>query len=152
MSKKANHSLSNKLISRFISNEEATKRKEDRIIESLSPEIGTLRLTYTMINKHIIDANASIRRLALLLGVDMEQMTNGDKVTIQGEYEDGTPCNVNFYRTTMRSDRRVSLSGIKKQAQSGDLLALSYKRNEQGDFILIINVTAAAHCRVTQVS
>jgi hypothetical protein len=61
MSKKANHSLSNKLISRFISNEEATKRKEDRIIESLSPEIGTLRLTYTMINKHIIDANASIR-------------------------------------------------------------------------------------------
>jgi hypothetical protein len=108
MSKKANHSLSNKLISRFISNEEATKRKEDRIIESLSPEIGTLRLTYTMINKHIIDANASIRRLALLLGVDMEEMTNGDKVTIEGQYQDGTPCNVNFYRTTMRSDRQAS--------------------------------------------
>jgi hypothetical protein len=152
MSKKANHSLSNKLISRFISNEEATKRKEDRIIESLSPEIGTLRLTYTMINKHIIDANASIRRLALLLGVDMEEMTNGDKVTIKGQYQDGTPCNVNFYRTTMRSDRRVSLSGIKKQAIAGDLLALSYKRNEQGDYILIINVTVAAHCRVTKVS
>jgi hypothetical protein len=152
MSKKANHSLSNKLISRFISNEEATKRKEDRIIESLSPEIGTLRLTYTMINKHIIDANASIRRLALLLGVDMEEMTNGDKVTIEGQYQDGTPCNVNFYRTTMRSDRRVSLSGIKKQAIAGDLLALSYKRNEQGDYILIINVTASAHWRVTQVN
>jgi hypothetical protein len=152
MSKKANHSLSNKLISRFISNEEATKRKEDRIIESLSPEIGTLRLTYTMINKHIIDANASIRRLALLLGVDMEEMTNGDKVTIEGQYQDGTPCNVNFYRTTRRSDRRVSLSGIKKQAIAGDLLALSYKRNEQGDYILIINVTASAHWRVTQVN
>jgi hypothetical protein len=132
MSKKANHSLSNKLISRFISNEEATKRKEDRIIESLSPEIGTLRLTYTMINKHIIDANASIRRLALLLGVDMEEMTNGDKVTIEGQYQDGTPCNVNFYRTTMRSDRRVSLSGIKKQAIAGDLLALSYIAKERG--------------------
>ena len=105
---------------------ERTERAENYIIKNLSPDVGTLRLTKTMIDKHIIDANASIRRLALLLGVDMEQMTNGDKVTIKGEYDDGTPCNVNFYRTRMRSDRRVSLSGIKKQAQSGDLLALSY--------------------------
>jgi len=79
-------------------------------------------------------------------------MTNGDKVTIEGQYDDGTPCRVNLYRTVMRSDRRVSISGIKKQAIAGDLLALSYKRNDEGDYILIINVTAAAHCRVTQVS
>jgi len=139
-------------MTKFISNEEATKRKENRIIESLSPDIGTLRLTKTMLDKHIIDANASIRRLALLLGHDMEAMTNGDKVTIEGQYDDGTPCRVNLYRTVMRSDRRVSISGIKKQAVAGDLLALSYKRNDEGDYILIINVTAAAHCRVTQVS
>lgn len=139
-------------MTKFISNEEATKRKENRIIESLSPDIGTLRLTKTMLDKHIIDANASIRRLALLLGHDMESMTNGDKVTIEGQYNDGTPCRVNLYRTVMRSDRRVSISGIKKQAVAGDLLALSYKRNDEGDYILIINVTAAAHCRVTQVS
>ena len=131
---------------------ERTERAENYIIKNLSPDVGTLRLTKTMIDKHIIDANASIRRLALLLGVDMEQMTNGDKVTIKGEYDDGTPCNVNFYRTRMRSDRRVSLSGIKKQAQSGDLLALSYKRNEQGDYILIINVTASASLFVTKQS
>ena len=129
-----------------------TEKREMAIVENLSPSVGTLRLTKTMLDKHIIDANASIRRLALWIGVDMEAMTNGDKVTIQGQYEDGTPCNVNFYRTTMRSDRRVRLSGIKKKAIAGDLLALSYKRNDQGDFILIINVTAAAHCRVTQVS
>ena len=139
-------------MNKFISNQEATKRKENRIIESLSPDIGTLRLTKTMLDKHIIDANASIRRLALLLGHDMESMTNGDKVTIEGQYDDGTPCRVNLYRTVMRSDRRVSISGIKKQAVAGDLLALSYKRNDEGDYILIINVTAAAHCRVTQVS
>ena len=139
-------------MTKFISNEEATKRKENRIIESLSPDIGTLRLTKTMLDKHIIDANASIRRLALLLGHDMESMINGDKVTIEGQYDDGTPCRVNLYRTVMRSDRRVSISGIKKQAVAGDLLALSYKRNDEGDYILIINVTAAAHCRVTQVS
>tara|TARA_R110002126_G_scaffold1078_9_gene6596 strand:- start:329 stop:748 length:420 start_codon:yes stop_codon:yes gene_type:complete len=139
-------------MTKFTSNEEATKRKENRIIESLSPDIGTLRLTKTMLDKHIIDANASIRRLALLLGHDMESMTNGDKVTIEGQYDDGTPCRVNLYRTVMRSDRRVSISGIKKQAIAGDLLALSYKRNDEGDYILIINVTAAAHCRVTQVS
>ena len=139
-------------MTKFTSNEEATKRKENRIIESLSPDIGTLRLTKTMLDKHIIDANASIRRLALLLGHDMESMTNGDKVTIEGQYDGGTPCRVNLYRTVMRSDRRVSISGIKKQAIAGDLLALSYKRNDEGDYILIINVTAAAHCRVTQVS
>ena len=139
-------------MTKFTSNEEATKRKENRIIESLSPDIGTLRLTKTMLDKHIIDANASIRRLALLLGHDMESMTNGDKVTIEGQYDDGTPFRVNLYRTVMRSDRRVSISGIKKQAIAGDLLALSYKRNDEGDYILIINVTAAAHCRVTQVS
>jgi predicted PP-loop superfamily ATPase len=139
-------------MTKFTSNEEATKRKENRIIESLSPDIGTLRLTKTMLDKHIIDANASIRRLALLLGHDMESMTNGDKITIEGQYDDGTPCRVNLYRTVMRSDRRVSISGIKKQAIAGDLLALSYKRNDEGDYILIINVTAAAHCRVTQVS
>ena len=131
---------------------ERTERAENHIIKNLSPDVGTLRLTYTMIDKNNIDANASIRRLALLFGVDMEQMTNGDKVTIKGEYDDGTPCNVNFYRTKKRSDRRVSLSNIKKHTKVGDFLALSYKRNEQGDFILIINVTAAAHCRVTQVS
>ena len=139
-------------MTKFTSNEEATKRKENRIIESLSPDIGTLRLTKTMLDKHIIDANASIRRLALLLGHDMESMTNGDKITIEGQYDDGTPCRVNLYRTVMRSDRRVSISGIKKQAIAGDLLALSYKRNDEGDYILIINVTAAAHCRVTQAS
>ena len=139
-------------MTKFTSNEEATKRKENRIIESLSPDIGTLRLTKTMLDKHIIDANASIRRLALLLGHDMESMTNGDKVTIEGQYDDGTPCRVNLYRTVMRSDRRVSISGIIPRAIAGDLLALSYKRYDEGDYILIINVTAAAHCRVTQVS
>ena len=137
---------------------ERIERAENHIIKNLSPDVGTLRLTYTMIDKNNIDANASIRRLALLFGVDMEQMTNGDKVTIKGEYDDGTPCNVNFYRTKKRSDRRVSLSNIKKHTKVGDFLALSYKRNEQGDFILIINVTASAslfvtkQSRVTQVS
>ena len=137
---------------------ERTERAENHIIKNLSPDVGTLRLTYTMIDKNNIDANASIRRLALLFGVDMEQMTNGDKVTIKGEYDDGTPCNVNFYRTKKRSDRRVSLSNIKKHTKVGDFLALSYKRNEQGDYILIINVTASAslfvtkQSRVTQVS
>jgi len=131
---------------------ERTERAENHIIKNLSPDVGTLRLTYTMIDKNNIDANASIRRLALLFGVDMEAMTNGDKVTIKGEYDDGTPCNVNFYRTKKRSDRRVSLSNIKKHTKVGDFLALSYKRNEQGDYILIINVTASASLFVTKQS
>lgn len=124
-----------------------TTDREQTIIESLSPDIGKIRLTKTMLDKHIIDANTSIRKLALLLGHDMDSMTNGDKITIEGQYDDGTPCRVNLYRTIMRSDRRISLSGIKKQARVGDLLALSYKRTGSGEYILIVNVTAQATSR-----
>jgi hypothetical protein len=121
--------------------------KETAIIESLSPDVGKIRLTKTMLDKSIIDANASVRKLALLLGHDMEQMSAGQKISIEGEYEDGTPCRVNLYRTVNRSDRRVSVSGIKKQAQIGDLIALSYKRQNNGNYILVINVTAKADKR-----
>lgn len=113
------------------------------LLENLSPDVGVIKLTKTMLEKSIIDANKSVRRLASLFNVDMDSMSQGDKVTIEGVFFDGTPCKVNFYRTKNRADRRVSVTGLKKQAGIGDTITLSYKRADTGAFILVVNVSQA---------
>jgi hypothetical protein len=113
------------------------------LLENLSPDVGVIKLTKTMLEKSIIDANKSVRRLASLFNVDMDAMSQGDKVTIEGVFFDGTPCKVNFYRTKNRADRRVSVTGLKKQADIGDTITLSYKRTDTGAFILVVNVSQA---------
>lgn len=114
------------------------------LLENLSPDVGVIKLTKTMLEKSIIDANKSVRRLASLFNVDMDSMSQGDKVTIEGVFFDGTPCKVNFYRTKNRADRRVSVTGLKKQAGIGDTITLSYKRIDTGAFILVVNVSQAS--------
>jgi len=121
---------------------------EKNIIQALreySPLIATIKLTKTMIDKHIIDANASVRKFSRLYDVDYDNMSNGDKVSIDAKYEDGTPCKVNFYRTQSRSDRRVSISGIKKQANVGDTIAITLINNDT----IIINVTHKVNDKLT---
>ena len=121
------------------------------LLENLSPDVGVIKLTKTMLEKSIIDANKSVRRLASLFNVDMDSMSQGDKVTIEGLFLkgntpqelSGTPCKVNFYRTKNRGDRRVSVTGLKKQAGIGDTITLSYKRIDTGAFILVVNVSQA---------
>jgi len=125
-----------------------TTELENNIIQALreySPLIATIKLTKTMIDKHIIDANASVRKFSRLYDVDYDTMTNGDKVSIDAKYEDGTPCKVNFYRTQSRSDRRVSISGIKKQANVGDTIAITLINNDT----IIINVTHKVNDKLT---
>jgi len=125
-----------------------TTELENNIIQALreySPLIATIKLTKTMIDKHIIDANASVRKFSRLYDVDYDTMTNGDKVSIDAQYEDGTPCKVNFYRTQSRSDRRVSISGIKKQANVGDTIAITLINNDT----IIINVTSKTNDKLT---
>lgn len=112
------------------------------IIENLKPEVGHLKLTKTMLDKCIIDANASIQKLALLLGVDMAELSAGDKVELVGEYTDGTPCKIRLYRAATRGDKRVSISGLKQRAAVGADIALSYRRcNKSGGIILVINLS-----------
>lgn len=113
---------------------------ENNIIELLrenSPIVATIKLTKTMLDKHIIDANESVRKFSRLFNCDYDNMLNGDKLTINAQYEDGTLCKINFYRTKARSDRRVSISGIKKQANIGDTVAITLINNST----IIINVS-----------
>jgi hypothetical protein len=124
--------------------------KEEQVLKTLSPDFGQLRLTNTMLNKAIIDANTSIRRFAKLFGIDFDTMVNGEKHSLSATYEDGTNCNLSFYRTVNRGDRRLSISGIKKQAKEKDLIAFNYVLDKAtGNMVIVINVTAKVENRKT---
>jgi hypothetical protein len=127
---------------------EVLMNKEDKILKTLKPDFGQLRLTNTMLNKSIIDANTSIRRFAKLFKIDFDKMVNGEKHILPATYEDKTVCNLSFYKTVNRGDRRLSISGIKKQAEEKDLIAFNYTLNKKtGKMAIVINVTAKANNR-----
>ena len=108
-------------------------------LRSHAPE--TLTLTLTMVEKHIIDANASIRGFAKLLGIDYADMVAGQKVTVDAEFTDGTATTLAFYRTNNRGDRRFSIKGIKANAMIADTIALTFKLTSSEDIVLEVNVT-----------
>ena len=98
-------------------------------------------LTPTMLNKSTIDANASIRAFAKLVGVDYDQIGRGEKIKIQGEFTDGTPTVISFYRCATRADRRFSVKDIKRRCKAGDTVALTFKVTPEGDVVWVVNVT-----------
>ena len=105
-----------------------------------------IRLSKTMLDKSIIDANKSVRNLALNFGIDFDKMKNGDKYEVLARFDDTNQESVvRFYKTTNRGDRRVSIKSIKQYASIGDLIALSacLPKDENKD-IIIINVTRRA--------
>ena len=105
-----------------------------------------IRLSKTMLDKSIIDANKSVRDLALNFGIDFDKLKNGDKYEVLARFDDTNQESVvRFYKTTNRGDRRVSIKSIKQYASIGDLIALSacLPKDENKD-IIIINVTRRA--------
>ena len=106
-----------------------------------------IRLSKTMLDKSIIDANKSVRDLALNFGIDFDKMKNGDKYEVLARFDDTNQESVvRFYKTINRGDRRVSIKNIKQYASIGDLIALSacLPKDENKD-IIIINVTRRAN-------
>ena len=127
-------------------------QKEQKILDTLAVNSGQLRLTNTMLNKSIIDANESIRKFAKLFGIDFNFMEKGQKHKLLAYYDDDdSVCTLSFYKTVNRGDRRLSISGIRKKAQVNDLIALTYKRilldNDMQENVIVINVTAKAENR-----
>ena len=105
-----------------------------------------IRLSKTMLDKSIIDANKSVRNLALNFGIDFDKMKNGDKYEVLARFDDTNQESVvRFYKTINRGDRRVSIKSIKQYANIGDLIALSacLPKDDNKD-IIIINVTRGA--------
>tara|TARA_R100000329_G_C7471334_1_gene166005 strand:+ start:144 stop:467 length:324 start_codon:yes stop_codon:yes gene_type:complete len=99
-----------------------------------------IKLTKTMLEKHIIDANKSVRELVKPMGVDYEAMKAGDKQELDAIYSDGTVTKVNFYRTkNARADRRISIKGIKAHADIGDVVVLSCIDDSKEKILIRIN-------------
>ena len=99
--------------------------------------VGTLTLTKTMLDKCIIDANASIRQLARLFDIDYDELEAGERVQIPSVLQDKSEANVTFYKTA-RGDRRISIQKIKQIAKAGDTLSLTWARRESGELILVL--------------
>ena len=90
-----------------------------------------------MLDKCIIDANATVRRFAFANGIDFTQLEKGGEngVTIDARHFGGEECKIKFY-LTKRGDRRVSISKLKSIAGSGDTVAITML-----DGVVVINLT-----------
>ena len=85
-----------------------------------------IKLTKTMLDKAIIDANNSVREFVKVYGVDFNKMKSGDRATLEAKFIDGTETVINLYRTNnARGDRRISIKGIKSQAEVGSIITIS---------------------------
>ena len=92
---------------------------------------ASIKLTRTMLDKAIIDANTSVREFAWLVGVDFADMVSGDRHQLAAFFSDGTETVINLYRTNnARADRRISIKGIKKQFKAGDTLTIDFINNQ----------------------
>ena len=89
-----------------------------------------------MLNKCIIDANATVRKLALYLGVDYSKMEAGDNEIIDARIFNLDECKINFYKTKSRGDRRISITNLKKVAEVGDTVALTMLNG-----VVVVNLT-----------
>ena len=98
-----------------------------------------IKLTKTMLDKSIIDANKSVREfLDSDFGMNYDdkfftaewydterERTMRNAFFVVGEYADGTEANVKFYRSAKRGDKRISIQKLKQYAEVGDEVILT---------------------------
>jgi hypothetical protein len=98
-----------------------------------------IKLTKTMLDKSIIDANTTVRNfLEHDFGMNYDdnfftnewydldaERTMRNAFFVVGEYADGTEANVKFYRSAKRGDKRISIQKLKQYAEAGDEVILT---------------------------
>lgn len=93
--------------------------------------IAQIKLTKTMLDKAIIDANSSVREFAFLQGIDYTDMQSGDRHQLTAFFADGSETVINLYKTNnARGDRRISIKAIKKHFKAGDILTIEVINNQ----------------------
>jgi len=93
--------------------------------------IAQIKLTKTMLEKAIIDANSSVREFAFLQSIDYTDMQSGDRHQLTAFFADGSETVINLYKTNnARGDRRISIKGIKKHFKAGDILTIEVINNQ----------------------
>ena len=87
-----------------------------------------IKLTKTMLDKSIIDANKSVQKFLtddFEISYDDPFFVERGRLAITGEYADGERVNVRFYRTGKRGDKRISIQKLKQYAEAGDEVILT---------------------------
>jgi len=120
---------------------------------------ATIKLTKTMLDKCIIDANKSVREfLDHDFGMNYDdkfftaewydteaERTMRNAFLVVGEYADGTEADVKFYRSAKRGDKRISIQKLKQYADVGDEVILTSDAESLHDGIRIqINIVRQA--------
>ncbi len=114
-----------------------------------------IKLTKTMLDKSIIDANKTVQQFL----TDDFEMSYDDpyftqqwynekanrfergRLTITGEYADGERVDVRFYRSGTRADKRISIQKLKQYAEAGDEVILtSNVKDAEGEYLIYINI------------
>lgn len=106
-----------------------------------------IKLTNTMLDKSIIDANKTVQSFLLEdFGMDYtdkfftEVVFNAEKdkwernkFTVMGEYIDGEEANITFYRSGKRGDKRISIQKLRQYADAGNEVRLISDSENDGD-------------------
>ena len=108
---------------------------------------ANIKLTKTMLDKSIIDANKTVQSFLLEdFGMDYtdkfftktffnaeKDKWERNKFTIIGEYIDGTEADITFYRSGKRGDKRISIQKLKQYADAGNEVRLISNSESDGD-------------------
>ena len=109
-----------------------------------------IKLTKTMLDKSIIDANKSVREFLEQeldyaydkLGADVDGKYT-HKYWCHALYEDDTPTIVTFYKSRTRGDRRISIKNLRKFAKEGDTVKLRTEHVMVEDCIYEVRVVVS---------
>lgn len=107
-----------------------------------------IKLTKTMLDKSIIDANKSVREFLEKeldytydkLEADVSDGKYYHNYWCNALYEDDTPTIVTFYKSRTRGDRRISIKNLRKFAQEGDTVKLRTEVTMVEDCIFDVRV------------
>ena len=110
-----------------------------------------IKLTKTMLNKSIIDANKSVREfleqeLDYAYGKLEADVADGKyyhNYWCNALYEDDTPTIVTFYKSRTRGDKRISIKNLRKFAQEGDTVKLRTEHVMVEDCIYEVRVVVS---------
>jgi len=103
-----------------------------------------IKLTKTMLDKSIIDANKTVQQfLTEELEHTYDELEAGDKMKWDSLYEDGTPTVVTFYKAKGRGDKRISIKNLRKFANEGDTVRLRAELVVVEDYIFEVLVVVS---------
>lgn len=114
------------------------------VVKLFKHPVASLTLTPTMLNKSIIDANASLREFGEIFDIDMDKMKAGERQTIKARYADGTETEMVYYRAKTRGDKRFSCKKLSKHAKAGDTVAFTLSP----DGVVVINISKKEHLKM----